>query len=263
MVRKGMGKGTGKGYKNIVGVDSRIHSQSAKGIKQPQRINPIITKNNRLYDRDWEVLPIRSDTNNPKEARVQAYKYGNKFIYERTFPEDNLIEVWFEDRDKSTISDRKDFKSNWDGSREAINYRKELQAKHKKFVYPTDNEAEYERTKKLAEEEDIMFADTKKYFYQGDNTAIGWTAKELFNKSKKEKEILLSNKPKVDLGKEVEDYGTLTDFGYDRSKKRYFVEVSKVVFPPTKGFTGNKTIRNYYDRFSNTEILRLKRKLNN
>ncbi len=48
MVRKGMGKGTGKGYKNIVGVDSRIHSQSAKGIKQPQRINPIINKTNKF-----------------------------------------------------------------------------------------------------------------------------------------------------------------------------------------------------------------------
>ncbi len=42
MARKGMGKGTGKGYKNIISSDKKIHSQSAKGIKQPQRINPII-----------------------------------------------------------------------------------------------------------------------------------------------------------------------------------------------------------------------------
>jgi len=38
-MRKGMGKGKGKGYKNLVGVDSRIHSMSAKGVKQPQKLN--------------------------------------------------------------------------------------------------------------------------------------------------------------------------------------------------------------------------------
>ena len=39
MRRKGLGKGTGKGYKNIIGRDSSVHSQSAKGIKQPISIN--------------------------------------------------------------------------------------------------------------------------------------------------------------------------------------------------------------------------------
>jgi len=43
MVRKGMGKGTGKGYMNIMGNDPKVHSQSAKGIKQPQKVNPIMT----------------------------------------------------------------------------------------------------------------------------------------------------------------------------------------------------------------------------
>lgn len=38
MARKGMGYGTGKGYKNIAGSDPKIHSQSSKGIKQPQQI---------------------------------------------------------------------------------------------------------------------------------------------------------------------------------------------------------------------------------
>ena len=36
--RKGMGQGKGKGYKNIIGKDPMVHSQSAKGRKQPQRI---------------------------------------------------------------------------------------------------------------------------------------------------------------------------------------------------------------------------------
>ena len=38
VTRKGMGKGRGKGYSNITGKDPRVHSQSAKGIKQPQNI---------------------------------------------------------------------------------------------------------------------------------------------------------------------------------------------------------------------------------
>ena len=36
--RKGMGKGMGKGYKNLVGKDKKVHSDSAKGRKQPQKI---------------------------------------------------------------------------------------------------------------------------------------------------------------------------------------------------------------------------------
>jgi len=51
MARKGMGKGTGKGYKNLVGVDSRIHSQSSMGIKQPQRINPLLLNRSSLDPR--------------------------------------------------------------------------------------------------------------------------------------------------------------------------------------------------------------------
>lgn len=42
MARRGMAKGKGKGYKNIVGTDKKVHSMSAKGIKQPQKINPLV-----------------------------------------------------------------------------------------------------------------------------------------------------------------------------------------------------------------------------
>jgi len=38
MRRKGLMKGKGKGYKNVMGKDPYVHSQSARGIKQPQRI---------------------------------------------------------------------------------------------------------------------------------------------------------------------------------------------------------------------------------
>ena len=44
MARRGMGKGRGKGYKNIAGKDPHVHSQSAKGMKQPQRVNELQTR---------------------------------------------------------------------------------------------------------------------------------------------------------------------------------------------------------------------------
>ncbi|MCJ7768020.1 hypothetical protein MUP79_06485, partial [Candidatus Bathyarchaeota archaeon] len=34
--RRGMGKGTGSGYRNIIGKDPMVHKMSAKGMKQPQ-----------------------------------------------------------------------------------------------------------------------------------------------------------------------------------------------------------------------------------
>lgn len=42
-----MGQGRGKGYKNMMGTDSRIHSLSSRGIKQPQRINPLLNDSER------------------------------------------------------------------------------------------------------------------------------------------------------------------------------------------------------------------------
>jgi hypothetical protein len=44
MARKGMMVGKGSGYKNVVGRDPAVHSQSAKGIKQPQAVNIITPK---------------------------------------------------------------------------------------------------------------------------------------------------------------------------------------------------------------------------
>jgi hypothetical protein len=44
MARKGMMVGSGKrGYHNIIGKDPHVHSQSAKGMKQPQSVNILIT----------------------------------------------------------------------------------------------------------------------------------------------------------------------------------------------------------------------------
>jgi hypothetical protein len=47
--RKGMGKGQGKGYKNLMTTDKRVHSDSARGIKQPQRVKNTPKKPHNLF----------------------------------------------------------------------------------------------------------------------------------------------------------------------------------------------------------------------
>lgn len=45
MIRRGLGKGKGSGYKNIIPQhDSRIHQLSGKGVKQPQRTSTLKKK---------------------------------------------------------------------------------------------------------------------------------------------------------------------------------------------------------------------------
>jgi len=206
--RKGMMKGKGRGYKNVIGKDPYVHSQSARGIKQPQRIPhiPLLKKSNikthkdwyilsdknevlilkaldenkeihvgneknrfpamkkdkwrvsfaennysspsdswtydkksdalkkaetLMSERIWEEMPIKSWSNNPNLPRVKYFKQGNKFVVERTFPENNIVEVWFEDRDKIKYPvDVKEFQHNWEGNRKALKYRKELMEKY-------------------------------------------------------------------------------------------------------------------------------------
>lgn len=58
MPRRGMGKGRGKGYKNIVGKDPKVHAQSARGRKQPERISPIIISASRASEIALETKTI-------------------------------------------------------------------------------------------------------------------------------------------------------------------------------------------------------------
>jgi hypothetical protein len=54
MARKGMMVGTGKrGYHNVIGRDPAVHSQSAKGIKQPQQVNIIPS----ISRKEWNETP--------------------------------------------------------------------------------------------------------------------------------------------------------------------------------------------------------------
>lgn len=54
-MRKGMMLGQGKGYRNVIGKDPKIHSQSAHGIKQPQRIPDDIMRGKMLL-KDFEKM---------------------------------------------------------------------------------------------------------------------------------------------------------------------------------------------------------------
>ena len=60
-VRRGMGKGQGKGYKNLAGKDPMVHSQSARGMKQPQRVNIPIQTKPKLTEEEKEAFEIFGD----------------------------------------------------------------------------------------------------------------------------------------------------------------------------------------------------------
>lgn len=56
--RKGLGKGQGKGYRNIIPPDPNVHSLSARGIKTQQNIPPRIKQINPIpsYKKEYKAL---------------------------------------------------------------------------------------------------------------------------------------------------------------------------------------------------------------
>ncbi len=84
--RNGMGTGTGKGYKNILGNDRTIHSQSARGIKQPQKVNVMnlrpkndIRLNLLRFESPSIFKEILSDN---KISSIPKKIEGDKFLWE-------------------------------------------------------------------------------------------------------------------------------------------------------------------------------------
>jgi len=70
MARRGMGAGKGKGYRNIIGSDSRVHKMSACGIKQPQKIPANVLKFiNQNPDK------IREHLNQKGIKSIQTFKF--------------------------------------------------------------------------------------------------------------------------------------------------------------------------------------------
>jgi len=71
--RKGLGRGKGKGFKNIIPkIDRRTHSNSARGIKQPQM------KDEKMLDRFARINKPRESSFSAKTVLEQLG--GNRFI---------------------------------------------------------------------------------------------------------------------------------------------------------------------------------------
>jgi len=82
--RKGLMKGKGRGYKNVIGKDPYVHSQSARGIKQPQNIKNMFVnvgwqgfkKADKLVNIDGSSkLPVKRDA----IGRVLLYNKENGY----------------------------------------------------------------------------------------------------------------------------------------------------------------------------------------
>jgi len=101
--RKGLGRGLGKGYKNLIPKDTKVHSDSAKGRKQPQKIPlpTLIEQSKKIKDpiaklRGKQIVirgkrwfdKINGNTYHSTEVYIDgklvgrvpfAYGYGNQF----------------------------------------------------------------------------------------------------------------------------------------------------------------------------------------
>jgi hypothetical protein len=75
MLRKGMGKGKGSGWKNMRSDDSHRHSLSARGIKNAQKINPSYMRSKYGLETDSgsEWARLRNEGLSDAEAQAQAF----------------------------------------------------------------------------------------------------------------------------------------------------------------------------------------------
>jgi len=92
MIRKGLGKGLGTGYKNLAPMDSHIHSLSAKGVKSQALmmtkkayadINMDFEKSTKIRDLKWGGTPFVSiEELKPSLEFVENYnEFDGKMIY--------------------------------------------------------------------------------------------------------------------------------------------------------------------------------------
>jgi len=90
-MRKGQAKGQGKGYKNLRNFpkDPKVHSMSAKGMKQPQRINIPREIVKRLDKKQtWKEF-------DNSDFRLEINRYSND-VSDFTFNNDFFARWWFQ-----------------------------------------------------------------------------------------------------------------------------------------------------------------------
>lgn len=124
--------GRGSGYKNVVGRDPAVHSQSAKGIKQPQKVNMIVPKIdnelNWVKNEGWE---------SPSWYNIKFLNksLGQEIILSNDDGTPNANEKWFAgiyDSDGQPIGINKEFNSKEEALKWVKNYQKE------KSIYAND-----------------------------------------------------------------------------------------------------------------------------
>jgi len=77
--RIGLGKGKGKGYKNLAGRDPKIHSDSSKGRKQPQKIGVIIPSKADMPFQKVERVAPATKTQRFKAFASEKYEQTKKY----------------------------------------------------------------------------------------------------------------------------------------------------------------------------------------
>ncbi len=97
-IRKNMGKGRGKGFKNLIpNQDSRTHSLSARGIKQPQKLNKgLFVVSNRTG--------VRGQVTREEPFAVKTFKTDGSVIHNRL----SNPKFWNKDTDGDGVIDKND-----------------------------------------------------------------------------------------------------------------------------------------------------------
>jgi hypothetical protein len=132
-MRKGMMKGSGKkGYYNVIGIDPRVHSQSAKGISQPQRIKTLMF-GGKISDRtdeekelieatDKETLKQIQDELSIKDGDISSFREEQSGVYEfdignqtyYLFDDEDTAEEFAKDRVREDLEENPDlFTPSW------------------------------------------------------------------------------------------------------------------------------------------------------
>ena len=184
-MRKGLGKGKGRGYKNIAGKDPKVHSQSAKGMKQPQKIPNVIEKSiyaDDLKDKigNWkQELSLKSGTfqfNNEGQfytSKLGAWKHPNgKWILETEVYNKKTGEREFENLIGS-------YNSREEAVKESIKFMKKKYEAFPNDYVVTDFNTGREKTGRLSLSEAYKgVADYKKAFPKGNYKIVNLKTRE-------------------------------------------------------------------------------------
>lgn len=101
-IRKGLGKGRGKGYRNIISRDPRVHSDSSRGRKQPQRIKEQMFIRVDVPKKADRPFLLRQDALNVIDQHLKSKGINKLSESEKR----NLLKSWDSDRDG--VPDKKD-----------------------------------------------------------------------------------------------------------------------------------------------------------